>query len=156
MPPTEKKGRVHTSSVTVAVLGQEGDVDPNLLKRNDDDFTVTWFSGTGGGGQHRNKHQNSCRIIHNPTGISRQAQTRSRQTSYQEAKKAIINELDSQAYDEKKNKEDSIRSEQVGTGMRADKIRTYQFQNDKVSDHITGKTSTCRSVMKGKFDRLWR
>ena len=85
VPPTERKGRVHTSTVTVAVL------DPSIAQTaiQDRDLRVEWYSGTGAGGQYRNKHQNSCRITHIPTGIQATAQCRSRENSYTEARAAI-------------------------------------------------------------------
>ena len=66
VPPTERKGRVHTSTVTVAVM------DPITVQaaiRSESEFVVEWFSGTGAGGQHKNKHMNSCRLTHKATSI---------------------------------------------------------------------------------------
>jgi len=150
-PPTERKGRIHTSTVTVAVI------DPTIQKieYKDSDFSIEWFSGTGAGGQHRNKHQNSCRITHLPTGEVATAQCRSRQDSQNQAKSALLEQLKTKNYRELKSALDSNRKQQVGSGMRGDKIRTYRFQDDIVKDHITGKSASVKQVLKGNFDLLW-
>jgi len=124
VPPTERKGRVHTSTVTVAITDPELRVE----EYKDSDFKIEWYSGTGAGGQHRNKHQNSCRITYLPTGQTATAQHRSRQNSLLEAKTALLNTLNSQARREFKISLDNNRKEQVGSGMRGDKIRTYRFK----------------------------
>lgn len=119
------------------------------------DFNISWFSGTGAGGQHRNKHQNSCRITHTPTGIERSAQTRSRAGSLLAAKTELIAALDAMSNKEYNGTIAADRKQQVGTGMRGDKRRTYRFQDNTVVDHITGKSSTCTKVMKGGVDLMW-
>ena len=119
------------------------------------DFKVEWYSGSGAGGQHRNKHQNSCRVTHGPTGITRKAETRRRETSYREAmtamNRALTDIADAAAHDTR----NAVRREQVGSGMRGDKRRTYRFQDDRVVDHVTGKSARCGDVMRGRFDLLW-
>ena len=151
VPPTERKGRVHTSTVTVAVIDQSAP----MIKVMDADLKIEWYSGTGAGGQHRNKHQNSCRITHIPTGTLTTAQCRSRQNSYNEARA----EIERRIVDQIKIKVDSDISEnrrqQVGSGMRGDKIRTYRFQDDRVQDHITGKIASTKKVLQGNFDLMW-
>ena len=89
VPPTERKGRVHTSSVKVALI----DAKMEKTEIRDSDLRVEWFSGTGKGGQHRNKHQCSCRLIHIPTGLVEVRQSRSRESNYQEARQALSNKL---------------------------------------------------------------
>jgi peptide chain release factor 1 len=119
------------------------------------DLSISWFSGTGKGGQHRNKHQNSCRLTHIPTGIMVTAQTRSRQNSYQEALVELSKRVKEIKSGEKGKLISAYRKEQVGSGMRGDKIRTYRFQDDQVHDHNSNKYSTCKKVMKGNFEDLW-
>ena len=100
VPPTERKGRVHTSTVTVAIVDQS----TPTIKVADADLKIEWYSGTGAGGQHRNKHQNSCRITHIPTGILATAQCRSRENSLAEARKTIeerLNNLVKTSYNNK-------------------------------------------------------
>jgi len=151
IPPTERKGRVHTSTVTVAII----DPEVTVIEFNERDCSIDWFSGTGAGGQHRNKHQNSCRIVHIPTGITAVAQCRSRTNSLTEAMGIIQKRLD-EAVRTKYNKAIAQdRKTQVGSGMRGDKIRTYRFQDDKVLDHVSNKTASVKKVLAGNFDLLW-
>ena len=153
MPPTERKGRVHTSTVTVAVIDRDAEIGSAIISEND--LKVEWYSGTGAGGQYRNKHQNSCRITHIPTGIIAKAECRSRQNSRDEAMAQIQQRVD-QLYKTQYNNTVAVdRRQQVGTGMRGDKIRTYRFQDDRVQDHLTGKTAKCSAVLKGNIDLLW-
>lgn len=153
VPPTERKGRVHTSTVTVAVIDRIEGIGPSTIP--DCDLKVEWYSGTGAGGQHRNKHQNSCRITHLPTGVVATAQTRSRQNSYNLAIQNIQKELDADAKRRYNSNIASTRKDQVGSGMRGDKIRTYRFQDDRVQDHLTGKTASTKKVLQGNFELLW-
>ena len=81
VPPTERKGRVHTSSVTVAVIDPSISTDTSYTQIDDSDFSVEWFSGTGKGGQHRNKKKNSCKMTHIPTGIMETRQGRKRESN---------------------------------------------------------------------------
>jgi peptide chain release factor 1 len=132
-------------------------VDPEIVKTtiNERDLKIEWYSGTGAGGQHRNKHQNSCRITHIPSGIVATAQCRSRENSYNEALATITNKVDNIVSAEYNSSIASNRREQVGSGMRGDKIRTYRFQDDRVQDHITNKVSSTKRVLQGNFDLLW-
>lgn len=151
VPPTERKGRVHTSTVTVAI------VDPKVISTAiaEHDLEIEWYSGTGAGGQHRNKHQNSCRITHKTTGITAKAECRSRTNSLAEATAAIQKRVDQLLQKQYNNNLASDRKSQVGTGMRGDKIRTYRFQDDQVQDHITGKRASTKKVLQGNFELLW-
>lgn len=151
VPPTERKGRVHTSTVTVAVI----DSKELTTTLREEDLRIEWYSGTGAGGQHRNKHQNSCRITHIPTGIVATAQCRSRENSLVEAKQAIAERVDNKFKTIYNNELASDRRSQVGSGMRGDKIRTYRFQDDIVKDHISDKTASVKKVLAGNFDLLW-
>jgi peptide chain release factor 1 len=121
----------------------------------DCDLKVEWYSGTGAGGQHRNKHQNSCRITHIPTGLVATAQTRSRQNSYNLAIQNIKETLDADVKRQYNSHIANTRKDQVGSGMRGDKIRTYRFQDDRVQDHLTGKTASTKKVLSGHFNLLW-
>lgn len=153
IPPTERKGRVHTSTVTVAVIDRIDSSRESTIPENE--LKIEWYSGTGAGGQHRNKHQNSCRITHIPTGLVATAQTRSRQNSYNLAIQNIQQELDNAAKRQYNSHIASTRKNQVGSGMRGDKIRTYRFQDDRVQDHVTGKTASTKRVLSGHFELLW-
>jgi len=119
IPPTEKRGRVHTSTVTVSVT------DPDSVKPFefcDDDLSLSWFSGTGKGGQNRNKCQTSCRLTHEPTGITVTAQTQSRENSYQQAREELIVRLKNQ-HNTLQHKELSLmKKSQVGSGQRGGEL----------------------------------
>lgn len=151
IPPTERKGRVHTSTVTVAVINPA----EQQMEFKDSDFKIEWYSGTGAGGQHRNKHQNSCRITHITTGQIATAQCRSRQNSLDQAKSALLLTLKNSNIRQIKQELDADRKQQVGSGMRGDKIRTYRFQDDIVTDHRTGKKNSVKKVLNGYFDLMW-
>lgn len=151
VPPTERKGRVHTSTVTVAVIDPA--VPTTTIKESD--LKIEWYSGTGAGGQHRNKHQNSCRVTHMPSGIIATAQCRSRQNSQAEAVATIQQRVDEISKASYNSGIASDRKQQVGSGMRGDKIRTYRFQDDVVKDHVSDKTASVKKVLNGNFDLLW-
>jgi len=143
---------VHTSTVTVAIIDGTELSTPEI---RDNDLRVEWYSGTGAGGQYRNKHQNSCRITHIPTGITAKAEHRSRTNSYNEALENICKEVASKLQMRYNSSIASDRKQQVGSGMRGDKIRTYRFQDDVVKDHLTDKTASVKKVLNGNFDLLW-
>ena len=125
-------------------------------QRRDQDYVVEWYSGTvGAGGQNHQKTQNCARVRHAPTGIVRSAQTRSRKSSMKSAVAAINEELDAMAIAATNAAENHVRREQVGSGQRSDKRRTYRFQDDMVKDHITGKTAPATKIMAGRLDLLW-
>ncbi len=90
-----------------------------------------------------------------PTGLVATAQTRSRQNSYNLALIEIQNQVDNIFLRQYNDTIASTRKNQVGSGMRGDKIRTYRFQDDRVQDHITGKTASTKKVLNGSFDLLW-
>jgi len=94
-------------------------------------------------------------LIHIPTGIVETVQSRSRETSYSEAKEALLKQLDSAMKAEKYGTLSSVRKDQVGSGMRGDKIRTIRFQDDIVVDNRTGKRITAEEYMKGHMNKLW-
>ena len=146
---------MHTSTVTVAIIGAATTSDI-YSKRSDDDFKIEWFSGTGKGGQHRNKHQNSCRVIHLPTGLKQERQGRHRESNLRDAKQAILDMLDQKMQAEQAGHIADSRKSQVGSGMRGDKIRTYREQDDTVKDHRSGKSyQYSRLIKENAFDRLW-
>lgn len=153
VPRSERNGRVHSSTVTVSVLPDTGQGGPQPLR--DKDLQIDWYSGSGAGGQHRNKHQNSARLRHLPTGIVVTAQCRKREESLRQARAALLERLSALNQAETHGRENRDRAEQVGTGMRADKRRTYRFRDDRVQDHLTGRSAACSAVMRGRLDLLW-
>ena len=137
--------------MTVAII----DESTPKIKVSDADLKIEWYSGTGAGGQYRNKHQNSCRITHIPTGVVATAQTRSRQNSLNQALSTITETVDNLVKTKYNNEIACDRKQQVGSGMRGDKVRTYRFQDDVVKDHRTDKTASTKRVLAGNFNLLW-
>lgn len=155
IPPTERKGRVHTSTVTVASLQQVG-TSEKYLQRRDEDFMFEPFKATGPGGQHRNKTMSAIRCIHIPTGLKQERSDRCQHKNRRDARAALEDMLDSAMENERNSASSAARKGQVGSGMRGDKRRTYRFQDDQVTDDITGRSTRLKDVLKnGKFDLLW-
>lgn len=152
VPVTERRGRVHTSTVTVSVLDDE---DEGGVVVREEDLRYRWFSGTGAGGQHRNKHQCCLELIHVPTGVSRTAQGRSREDNAREARAALEQALGQEMRQRRHGARNETRAAQIGLGMRADKRRTYRFQEDRVVDHGSGKSMKASHFMRGRIDGLW-
>lgn len=152
VPPTEKRGRVHTSTVTVAVLDHAISTQPVL---DDRDLRIEWFHGTGPGGQHRNKHANSCRLIHLPTGTVTTCQSRSRESSLASAREEMARRLREETMTRQHLEINYHRRSQLGSGQRGDKTRTIQFTNDRVVDHRTGGSMRASDFMSGFMHRLW-
>lgn len=155
VPPTERKGRVHTSAVTVSVTDPAVEINQKFEKISDDDFKVEWFSGTGCGGQHKNKHANSCRLTHIPTGIMESRQTRSRENSLNAAKEAILKRLKTETKNHYHGTISSIKKEQIGNTDGLGKTHTIRFQDNLVVDNKSGKRMAASDYMKGKMDLLW-
>ena len=132
-------------------------IDPTVTKFEvkDSDLRIEWYSGTGCGGQHKNKHQNSCRLTHIPSGVVTTAQTRDRTNSLKLAKQEIVKRVSEAQALSVSNKTAQVRKDQVGSGMRGDKVRTIRFQDNTAVDHITGKRTTAEKFMKGFMDQLW-
>lgn len=155
IPAHERRGRVHSSTVTVAVLDPSQRPSGGHAQVADRDFQVAFFSGTGPGGQNRNKVQASARVTHLPTGLVRTAQTRSRENSVRLAKAALLEDLKAAAAAAVAAVQRTDRLAQMGSGERGDKRRTYRFQDDQVLDHRTGRKARASRVLEGAFDALW-
>ena len=130
-------------------------LEPNRVTFNDGDFRIEWFSGTGNGGQNKNKVQACCRLIHIETGLTQTAQTRSRENSYKLARERMVAALEKMYMVKQNAARAADRKDQVGSGMRGDKIRTYRFQDDTVVDHKTGKRAPLVKIMRGEFNLVW-
>ena len=153
VPETESGGRVHTSTATVAVLPEMETVDVQL---NPADVEMQVFRSSGAGGQHVNKTSSAVRLIHKPTGIVVECQQE--RSQFQNRDKAM-RLLASQLYEieqERANGElTAERRSQIGSGMRNERIRTYNFPQGRVTDHRIGLTLyKIDSVMDGDLDEL--
>lgn len=136
-------------------------LDPELVitdpysNRSSSDFRVEWFSGSGAGGQHRNRHLNSCRVIHIPTGIVESRQGRKRADNLEDATKAINEKLCKLSKSASSSVTGTERKQQIGSGMRGDKTVTIRFQDDTVTNHVTNKTMTAKKYMSGHMSDTW-
>lgn len=122
---------------------------------SENDIEISWFSGTGPGGQNRNKVQACCRVRHVPTGITAVSQMRTRNMSLSQAMDDLRKKIEESIRTRVTDNERRERMGQIGTGQRGDKIRTVQFQNDAAVDHRTGLRISAAQYMKGNMDRLW-
>ena len=136
VPDTEASGRIHTSTVTVAVLPVVEDVE---IEINPSDIKMEVFRSSGAGGQHINKTSSAVRLIHEPTGIVVECQT---ERSQFQNKDNAMRMLKTKLYDMEKQKQDSeirnARKSQVGSGDRSEKIRTYNYPQGRITDHRIG------------------
>jgi len=153
VPTTESSGRIHTSTATVAVLPQAGEVEVSV---NPDDLKIDIFHSGGAGGQNVNKVATAVRITHLPTGMVTVCQD---ERSQLRNKTKAMSVLRARLLDlEQRKQEASIsqqRRSQVGTGDRAEKIRTYNFPQDRVSDHRIGLTlHNLPRILEGELDEL--
>ena len=152
VPPTEKKGRVHTSTVTVAVLDEESTVEINLDMK---DVRIDFYRSSGSGGQHRNKTDSACRVTHIPSGIVARAENERQQCQNKANALAALKErLLERASEEASGDRKTKRKKQVGTGQRADKVRTTRLQDNMVTDHISGKKHSAKKYLKGDLSWL--
>ena len=151
---TGRKARVHTSTVTVSVLLDKQLAEP-AGTRPDSEFSVTFFSGTGKGGQHRNRHANSVRMTHLPTGLTQTAVGRVKQANLEQARARLEELLEEREREAGHAKANLVRTRQAGSGQRGDKRRTYRLQEDTVRDGVTGKSTRVGSWQAGQIHTLW-
>lgn len=142
---------MHTSTVVVSVRP----VDRRESTFRESDVRVEYFSGTGAGGQHRNKKQCSVRAVHVPSGTQVVRQGRSREDNYREAVAALRAAVESEERSRSSREAAATMKSDFGSGMRGDKVRTYRYGDDRVVDHRTGKSARASDAMRGKFSALW-
>ena len=153
VPVTETQGRVHTSTVTVAVLPETETVDVEIL---DKDIKIDTYRASGAGGQHINKTDSAIRITHFPTGIVVTCQDQRSQTKNKErAMQVLATKLYDYYQGQKDEEYASLRKGQVGTGDRSERIRTYNFPQGRVTDHRIGYTLySIDEFMNGDLDKM--
>ena len=138
VPETETQGRIHTSAATVAVLPEPEEVEVDLKP---DDYRLDTFCASGPGGQHVNKTASAVRLTHYETGIVVQCQD---EKSQHKNKTKALRELAARIYDFKQQKEHAKRAAErkslVGSGDRSERIRTYNFPQNRLTDHRIGLT----------------
>ena len=153
VPETESGGRVHTSTATVAVLPEMEEVDVQI---NPADIEMQVYRASGAGGQHVNKTSSAVRLIHKPSGIVVACQE---ERSQQQNREKCMRMLASKLYEIEQERLDSevtgMRRSQVGTGMRNERIRTYNFPQGRVTDHRIGLTLyKIDQIMDGNIDEI--
>lgn len=152
VPATEKRGRVHTSTATVAVIPQIKGIQVAV---NPNDLEIQFYRSGGSGGQNVNKVSTAVRLIHKPTGIVVTAQ----QERFQEKNREIAMELLRaklfQQEEEKKRQELAGFRSAIGSGDRSEKIRTYNFPQDRLTDHRLGRNfGNLESIVDGNMEKL--
>ncbi|MCK4449982.1 MAG: peptide chain release factor 1 [Anaerolineae bacterium] len=153
VPITESSGRIHTSTATVAVLPEVDEVEVEI---DPSDLRIDVYGSSGPGGQHMQKSATAVRITHLPTGIV--ASCESQRSQFQNRARALAI-LRARMYEQEEQKRlaemGAVRRSQVGTGERAEKIRTYNFPQNRVTDHRIGLTShRLEDVLEGKIDQF--
>ena len=154
VPETESQGRIHTSTVTVAVLVEADEVE---LEINPTDLRIDVFRASGAGGQHINKTESAVRITHLPTGVVVECQDeRSQYKNKEKAMKILRSRLYEAMLQEQNDKIASERRMQVGTGDRSERIRTYNFPQGRMTDHRIGLTLyRLDDIMNGNLDEVF-
>lgn len=153
VPETETQGRVHTSAVTVAVMAEADEVD---IEINPADLKIDTFRSSGAGGQHVNKTSSAIRITHLPTGMVVECQDeRSQHKNKDKAMKVLRSRLLAEKQEAQKNEIDAARKNQVGSGDRSERIRTYNYPQGRVTDHRIGLTLyKLDSILSGGLDEV--
>jgi peptide chain release factor 1 len=153
VPTTEKRGRVHTSTATISILPELEDIDLHI---NPDDIEFEAHRSGGHGGQNVNKVSTAVRLKHTPTGIVVNCQTQRFQAQNRELAMEMLRAKLWEIEVEKQHSEIAgLKANQVGRGMRSEKIRTYNFPQDRLTDHRINKSwSNLENIMEGNIDRV--
>jgi len=153
IPETERSGRVHTSTASVAIMPV---VEPKELEINPSDIEVSFFRSSGPGGQNVNKVETAVRIVHKPTGVVVTSQAGREQNKNREIAMEILR---SKLYEEQVSSQSAVMGElrrtQIGSAERSEKIRTYNFPQDRITDHRIGKKfSNIEKIINGDFEQI--
>jgi peptide chain release factor 1 len=153
IPKTEKAGRIHTSTASVAIIPE---VEEKEIYINPSDLEISFFRSSGPGGQNVNKVETAVRILHKPTGIVVSSQAGRSQYANRET---ALNILRAKLYEQKQIEEQiklgGLRHEQIGSAERAEKIRTYNFPDDRITDHrINKKWHNIEKILDGELEPI--
>lgn len=152
VPLTEKRGRIHTSTATVAVLPI---IPETEIQINPADLEWQFYRASSQGGQNVQKVSTAVRLIHRPTGI---VVTSERERFQEQNRRIALEVLRSKLWEKKENQRvlqiDSLRREAVGHGMRSEKIRTYNYPQNRVTDHRINKKFRLEDIIEGKLEKM--
>lgn len=152
VPTTEAQGRIHTSTATVAVLPEAQEVD---IEINPGDLEISTMRASGAGGQHVNKTDSAVMMVHKPTGVSVYcADERSQLKNKMKALTVLRSRLLQAKVDEENAKYAAERKGQIGTGDRSERIRTYNYQQDRLTDHRIGMSFSLAPIIDGNLEEL--
>lgn len=153
VPETERQGRIHTSTATVAVLPELEDLDLHI---NPEDITFEAFRSGGHGGQNVNKVSTAVRLVHKPTGIVVTCQTERYQAQNRNIALQMLRARLWEMEEEKRDRQvGSLRQNQIGRGMRAEKIRTYNYPQNRVTDHrINQSWHALEKIINGDLEEI--
>jgi len=152
IPVTEKQGRIHTSTASVAVLPMR---KKPKIEFNPGDFEMEFSRSGGAGGQNVNKVETAVRLVHKPTGLDVRVEGRSQLKNRELAMTMLTARLEAQHEEEEAAKNASVRKNQIGTGDRSEKIRTYNFPQNRITDHrIKVSWHNIEAVMVGQIDAI--
>ncbi len=155
VPSTEKGGRIHTSTVTIAILKK---VDKKEVEINPKDIKIETYKASGPGGQYVNKRETAVRITHLPTKAVAESQSeRSQGANKENALEVLRAKVAEHVKEEKDKKRQADRQSQIGSGKRAEKIRTYNFPQNRLTDHRIKKSwHNLENIMKGNLDQVFK
>lgn len=148
VPPTEKRGRVHTSTVTVAVMDPR---ERNEFTLYPSDVDIKTMRGSGKGGQHKNKTDSCVVATHTPTGLTARVDGRCQHQNRAKALETLERRLKERMEESISSNREALRRSQVGSGMRGDKVRTYRTQDDTVTDHRSGRKWSLKRWVRGQW-----
>jgi len=153
IPATEKSGRVHTSTASVAVMPVTEAKEVNI---NPGDLDVSFFRSSGPGGQNVNKVETAVRILHKPSGVIVSSQSsRTQRENREHAMEILASKIQEAQAEKERAQMGDLRRSQIGTADRSEKIRTYNFPQDRITDHRIGKKfSNIEKILDGDLEKI--